>query len=234
MLNNFIEVKDHTSCSTISLPITNTSLSATGINIFNLPSFLHTKSEQDEMRKGTRPPPLNLSIVTRPRSLPRLSTTPLAKEITPLLTPLPEEVAEPAGPVVRAVRLCVDFMQMVSCLLVMLILAVFLLSYTEAAVSSYGIKTLILIAALACHVGLGIWSIIHHDQPWSGPAVLLRTLTASVLLGSLVSFLTTGTVFPEDYTYWGLPLSYAGAPVLGLVSAILYAISGLVSCSGRK
>ncbi|KAM0564235.1 hypothetical protein ACHAPJ_000445 [Fusarium lateritium] len=173
------------------------------------------------MRKGTRPPPLNLSIVTRPRSLPRLSTTPLAKELTPLLTPLPEEVEEPSGPVVRAVRIAVDFMQIVSCLLTILMLAIFLMTYTGAAVSSYGIKAFVLMAALACDVSLGMWSIINHDKPWSGPAILLRTLTASVLLGSLVSFLAVDRVFPADYTYWGLPLAQSGAPVLALVSAIL-------------
>ncbi|EWY93964.1 hypothetical protein FOYG_06903 [Fusarium oxysporum NRRL 32931] len=209
MLNKFIDVRDRDSYSTFT--------SATGISI--LTSFL--TEETDDMRKGTRPPPLNLSIVTRPRSLPRLSTTPIARELTPLLTPLPEEVEEPTGAAIRAVRVAVDFMQIVSCLLVILMLAIFFTSYSGAAVSSRGIKAFILIAALTCDVGLGMWSIVHHDRPWTGPAVLLRTLTASVLLGSLVSFLAVERVFPSDYTYWGLPLSQTGAPVLGLVSAIL-------------
>ncbi|KAI3586605.1 hypothetical protein IWW34DRAFT_605088 [Fusarium oxysporum f. sp. albedinis] len=209
MLNKFIDVRDRDSYSTFT--------SATGVSI--LTSFL--TEETDDMRKGTRPPPLNLSIVTRPRSLPRLSTTPIARELTPLLTPLPEEVEEPTGAAIRAVRVAVDFMQIVSCLLVILMLAIFFISYSGAAVSSHGIKAFILIAALTCDVGLGMWSIVHHDRPWTGPAVLLRTLTASVLLGSLVSFLAVERVFPSDYTYWGLPLSQTGAPVLGLVSAIL-------------
>ncbi|KAM0237944.1 hypothetical protein ACHAPO_003819 [Fusarium lateritium] len=175
------------------------------------------------MRKGTRPPPLNLSIVPRPRSLPRLSTTPqpIAREVTPLLTPLPEEVDEPSGPVLRAVRIAVDFMQIVSCLLVILMLAVFLVSYTGAVNSCHGLKAFVLIAALACDVGLGMWSIVNHDKQWSSSAILLRTFTASLLIGSLVSFLAVDGVFPEDYTYWGLPLSQAGAPVLSLISAIL-------------
>ena len=228
MLNKFIDVRDRDSYSTFT--------SATGISI--LASFL--TEETDDMRKGSRPPPLNLSIVTRPRSLPRLSTTPIARELTPLLTPLPEEVEEPTGAGIRAVRVAVDFMQIVSCLLVILMLAIFLISYSGAAVSSHGyaphpwilyksqgltsicsIRAFVLIAALTCDVGLGMWSIVHHDRPWTGPAVLLRTLTASVLLGSLVSSLAVEGVFPSDYTYWGLPLSQAGAPVLGLVSAIL-------------
>jgi hypothetical protein len=126
MLSKFIDLRDRDSYSTFT--------SATGINL--LTSFL--TEETDDMRKGTRPPPLNLSIVTRPRSLPRLSTTPIARELTPLLTPLPEEVEEPAGAVVRAVRAAVDFMQIVSCLLVILMLAIFLVSYSGAAVSSHG------------------------------------------------------------------------------------------------
>lgn len=125
----FIQVRDRDSSST------HASLSATGISIFN-------HQESDAMRKGNRPPPLNLSIVTRPRSLPRVSRTPvlLAKELTPLLTPLPEEEVEedPQGPVVRAVRISVDFLQIVSCMLVMLMLAIFLASYAGAASSSYG------------------------------------------------------------------------------------------------
>ncbi|KAM0427540.1 hypothetical protein ACHAPT_007500 [Fusarium lateritium] len=177
------------------------------------------------MRKGNRPPPLNLSIVTRPRSLPRVSRTPvlLAKELTPLLTPLPEEEVEedPQGPAVRAVRISVDFLQIVSCMLVMLMLAIFLVSYAGAASSSYGIRASILMAALACDVGLGIWSIRFYDRPWSGLAVVLRMLTAAVLVCSLVGFLAAGRVFPADYTYWNLALSQSGGPVLGLVSAIL-------------
>lgn len=127
----FIQVRDRDSSST------NASLSATGISIFN-----HLESDDDAMRKGNRPPPLNLSIVTRPRSLPRVSRTPvlLAKELTPLLTPLLEEEVEedPQGPVVRAVRISVDFLQVVSCMLVMLMLGIFMASYAGAASSSYG------------------------------------------------------------------------------------------------
>ncbi|KAF5671780.1 hypothetical protein FHETE_3993 [Fusarium heterosporum] len=211
MLDQFIKVRDQDSYSTFTT-------SSTDFTSTSSPSYLNT---DDDMRKGTRPPPLNLSIVPRPRSLPRLSTTPLAKELTPLLTPLPEEVDEPCGPVLRVVRIAVDFMQIVSCLLVILMLAIFLVSYTGAAVSSHGIRAIILIAALGCDIGLGMWSIVHHDRPWSGSAVLLRTLTASVLVGCLVSILATDGVFPADYTYWGLPVSQSGALVLALVSAIL-------------
>ncbi|RMJ08964.1 hypothetical protein CDV36_011401 [Fusarium kuroshium] len=211
----FIQVRDRDSSST------NASLSATGISIFNH----NLECDDDAMRKGNRPPPLNLSIVTRPRSLPRVSRTPvlLAKELTPLLTPLPEEEVEedPQGPVVRAVRMSVDFLQIVSCMLVMLMLGIFLASYAGAASSSYGIRASILIAALACDVGLGIWSIRFYDRPWSGLAVVLRMLTAAVLVGSLVGFVAAGRVFPADYTYWNLASSQSGGPVLGLVSAIL-------------
>jgi hypothetical protein len=135
MLNQPIEVREQ-SYSTFT---TSSSPSSTGFNSTSSSSFSSFLStDDDNMRKGTRPPPLNLSIVPRPRSLPRLSTTPLAKELTPLLTPLPEEVEEPCGPVLRAVRIAVDFMQIVSCLLVILMLAIFLVSYTGAAVSSHG------------------------------------------------------------------------------------------------
>ncbi|KAG5664126.1 hypothetical protein KAF25_006711 [Fusarium avenaceum] len=216
MLNQPIEVREQ-SYSTFT---TSSSPSSTGFNsTSSSSSFLSI--DDDNMRKGTRPPPLNLSIVPRPRSLPRLSTTPLAKELTPLLTPLPEEVEEPCGPVLRAVRIAVDFMQIVSCLLVILMLAIFLVSYTGAAVSSHGIRAIILIAALSCDIGLGMWSIVHHDRQWSGSAVLLRISTASVLVCSLVSIVVMDRVFPADYTYWGLPVSQSGALVLGLLSAIL-------------
>ncbi|KAF4470360.1 hypothetical protein FALBO_2735 [Fusarium albosuccineum] len=225
MFTKFLDVRDRDSYSTTH---NTSSLSATGINIFNLHISAPTFSTPDsKMRKGNRPPPLNLSVVTRPRSLPRVSRTPvlIAKELAPLLTPLPEEdeYADPPGPVVRAVRVAVDFMQIVSCMLVMLVLAIFLASYAGAATSGYGIKALILMAALACDVGLGIWSICFHDRPWTGAAVLLRMLTASVLLGSLAAFLAAGRVFPADYTYLTLAPSQTGGPVLGLVSAILIA-----------
>lgn len=251
MLGNFITGRDQDSYSN-SISSSPSSQSATGYSSFS--TFLTTNPQEDDnMRKGTRPPPLNLSIVPRPRSLPRLSTTPqpIAKELTPLLTPLPEEAEEPSGPVVRAVRIAVDFMQIVSCLLVILMLAVFLVSYTGAVNSCHGyvsirsfihayttplyilrlkqtkltlissLKAFVLIGALACDVGLGMWSIVHHDKPWSGSAVLLRSFTATVLVCSLVSFLAVDGVFPADYTYWGLPLSQTGAPVLSLISAIL-------------
>ncbi|KAI1068019.1 hypothetical protein LB507_004657 [Fusarium sp. FIESC RH6] len=218
MLGNFIGVRDQDSYSNSTT--SSSSLSPTSATGYS--SFIN-QEEDDNMRKGNRPPPLNLSIVPRPRSLPRLSTTPqpIAKELTPLLTPLPEEAEEPTGPVVRAVRIAVDFMQIVSCLLVILMLAVFLVSYAGAVNSCHGLKALVLIATLVCDVGLGMWSIVNNDKPWSGSAVLLRTLTASVLVGSLISFLAVDGVFPADYTYWGLPLSQSGAPVLCLVSAIL-------------
>ncbi|KAG6978166.1 hypothetical protein FocnCong_v021682 [Fusarium oxysporum f. sp. conglutinans] len=80
-------------------------------------------------------------------------------------------------------------------------LAIFLISYSGAAVSSHGIKAFILIAALTCDVGLGMWSIVHHDSPGPVPQ--------------------SCSGHSQHYTYWGLPLSQTGAPVLGLVSAIL-------------
>ncbi|KAM5355929.1 hypothetical protein ACJ41O_002575 [Fusarium nematophilum] len=223
MFNKFVEVRDRDFYSA------NASLSAaTGFSIFNLhfsgPAFSNgNAADNNNMRKGNRPPPLNLSVDTRPRSLPRISRTPAAKELTPLLTPLPEEqeFEDLPGPVVRAVRIAVDFMQIVSCMLVILMLAIFLLSYSGAATSSYGIKAFILMMALACDVGLGMWSIRFHDRPWAGWAVALRAVTASVLLGSLAASVVAGRVFPADYTYWSLPLSQSGGPVLGLVSAIL-------------
>lgn len=76
-------------------------------------------------------------------------------------------------------------------------------------------------AALACDVGLGICSIRFYDQPWPRVAVVLRMLTAAVLVGSLAGFVAAGSVFPADYTYWNLASSQSGGPVLGLVSAIL-------------
>ncbi|UZP32909.1 hypothetical protein NXS19_000725 [Fusarium pseudograminearum] len=222
MLGNFIGVRDQDSYSnsTFLSPTSATGYSSCSTTTNN---NQYQQENDDNMRKGTRPPPLNLSIVPRPRSLPRLSTTPqpIAREVTPLLTPLPEEADEPSGPVLRAVRIAVDFMQIVSCLLVILMLAVFLVSYTGAVNSCHGLKASVVIAALACDVGLGMWSIVNHDKTWCGPAVLLRAFTVSVLVGSLVSFLAVDGVFPEDYTYWGLPLSQSGAPVLSLISAIL-------------
>ncbi|KAG6992957.1 hypothetical protein FocnCong_v018734 [Fusarium oxysporum f. sp. conglutinans] len=170
MLNKFIDVRDRDSYSTFT--------SATGISI--LTSFL--TEETDDMRRDlSRGYQLHQS-----QGSSRL-----------YLRPLPEEVEEPTGAAIRAVRVAVDFMQSVSCLLVILMLAIFLISYSGAAVSSHGIKAFILIAALTCDVGLGMWSIVHHDRPWTGPAVLLRTLTASVLLGSLVSFLAVERVFRQ-------------------------------------
>jgi hypothetical protein len=88
-------------------------------------------------------------------------------------------------------------------------------------VGFHSIRAIILIVALSCDIGLGMWSIVHHDRQWSGPAVLLRIFTASVLVCSLVSIVVMDRVFPADYTYWGLPLSQSGALVLGLLSAIL-------------
>lgn len=83
------------------------------------------------------------------------------------------------------------------------------------------IRASILMAALVCDFGLGIWSIRFYDRPWPGLAVVLRMLAAAVLVGSLVGFLAAGRVFPADYTYWNLASSQSGGPVLGLVSAIL-------------
>lgn len=157
MLGNIIGVRgqDSYSNSTFLSPTSATGYSSCSTTTNN---NRYQQENDDNMRKGTRPPPLNLSIVPRPRSLPRLSTTPqpIAREVTPLLTPLPEEADEPSGPVLRAVRIAVDFMQIVSCLLVILMLAVFLVSYTGAVNSCHGYVSIRSVSTLAYIIALYI------------------------------------------------------------------------------
>lgn len=93
------------------------------------------------MAKGNRPPPLNLNLCidARSRSLPRISRTPATKEATPLLTPLPEDDYEdPPKPIVRVVRIAVDFMHLVACMMLVLMMAIFLATYTHSMSLSYG------------------------------------------------------------------------------------------------
>lgn len=135
MLNKFLQIQN-TSSSTSFL---DTSLSATGIN-FQLSPRQKLPGNDDMMKKGHRPPPLDLGLLVTPKSLPRVSRTPvlmLGKELTPLLTPLPEELGEPADPVVRTVRIAVDFMQILACVMVVVILGLFLVTYSGDILSLY-------------------------------------------------------------------------------------------------
>ncbi|KAK7424914.1 hypothetical protein QQX98_000190 [Neonectria punicea] len=176
------------------------------------------------MAKGNRPPPLNLNLCidARSRNLPRISRTPATKESTPLLTPLPEDDYEdPPEPIVRVVRIAVDFMHLVACMMLVLMMAIFLATYTHSMSLSYGPKSILLITALTCDVVLDVRSICLFDRSWSDWALLARTLSASVYLGVLISFLAADRVFPADYTYWNMAPEQAGEPVLGLVCVIL-------------
>lgn len=174
------------------------------------------------MAKGRRPPPLNLSIDARPRSLPRISRTPANKEATPLLTPLPEDDYEdPPEPIVRVVRIAVDFMHLVACMMLVLMMSIFLATYAQAISSSYGPKAVLLIIALACDVVLDMRSIRLCDRSWNDWALLARSLSASVYLGLLIAFLAAERVFPIDYTYWNMAPEEAGEPVIALVCVVL-------------
>ncbi|KAH7163148.1 hypothetical protein B0J13DRAFT_30764 [Dactylonectria estremocensis] len=186
---------------------------------FAIPSF---DDDCFTMAKGRRPPPLNLSIDARPRSLPRISRTPANKEATPLLTPLPEDDYEdPPEPIVRAVRIAVDFMHLVACMMLVLMMAIFLVTSSQPMTSSYGTKALLLLIALAGDVVLDMRSINLHDRSWSDWALAARSLSSSVYLGVLISFLAAERVFPVDYTYWNLVPEEAGEPVLALLCVVL-------------
>ncbi|KAF7544747.1 hypothetical protein G7Z17_g9698 [Cylindrodendrum hubeiense] len=179
------------------------------------------------MAKGHRPPPLNLSTVSRPRSLPKISRTPANKESLPLLTPLPEDDYEdPPEPIVRVVRIAADFMHLVACMMLVLMMAIFLATYAQSMKSSYGPKAVLLIIALACDVVLDVRSIRLYDRSWSDWALLARTLSASVYLGILIAFLAAERVFPTDYTYWNMAPAEAGGPVLALVCVIFEQAGG--------
>ncbi|KAH7171034.1 hypothetical protein EDB81DRAFT_188293 [Dactylonectria macrodidyma] len=190
---------------------------------FAIPSFDDDCDGGFTMAKGRRPPPLNLNIDARPRSLPRISRTPACKEATPLLTPLPEDDYEdPPEPIVRAVRIAVDFMHLVACMMLVLMMAIFLATSSQAMTSSYGTKALLLMIALAGDVLLDMRSINLHDRSWSDWALVARSLSSSVYLGILISFLAAEQVFPADYTYWNLVPEEAGEPVLALLCVILH------------
>lgn len=216
MFNKFLQPQNITISSSTSF-LDNPSITAT---LSPRQAFIN----HDDMKKGHRPPPLNLGLVVTPKSLPRISRTPVAlitKELTPLLTPLPEELDEPADPAVRAVRIAVDFMQILACLVVVVILGLFLTTYSGSSSSLYTVGAILLSVALVSDIGLGLHSIRFYDRPWTSWAVIVRALTASTHVACLLAFILAGRVFPEDYTYWNLTNLQTGGPVLGLVAAIL-------------
>ncbi|KPM43874.1 hypothetical protein AK830_g2685 [Neonectria ditissima] len=199
--------------------------SSSATTIFRSRSFSSNDNPPAAMAKGNRPPPLNLNLCVDARSsrgLPRISRTPATKESTPLLTPLPEDDYEdPPEPIVRVVRIAVDFVHLVACLMLVLMMAIFLATYTQSVSLSYGPKSILLMAALICDVVLDVRSIRLFDRSWSDWALLARTLSASVYLGILIAFLAADRVFPPDYTYWNMASEQAGEPVLGLVCVVL-------------
>ncbi|KAI5466314.1 hypothetical protein BGZ63DRAFT_375896 [Mariannaea sp. PMI_226] len=192
---------------------------------FSSPSYSQTPSQSTtRMAKGRRPPPLNLSIVSRPRSLPRISRTPIliCKESTPLLTPLPEdEYEDPPEPIVRVMRIAVDFMHLVVCMMLVVVMVIFLATYTKPMSWSYGPKAILLLLALALDIATDVRSIHLNDRSWSEWTLLARTLAAAGYLGVLIAMLVTERVFPADYTFWKMSSTQAGGPVLGLLCVIL-------------
>lgn len=189
------------------------------------PNYNTTTTTTNKMAKGRRPPPLNLSVDARPKSLPRISRTPvllLSKESTPLLTPLPEDDYEdPPEPIVRVVRIAVDFMHLVACMMLALLMLIFVATYEKAFSWEQGPKAALLLVAVVADMVLDVKSIRLHDRSWSEWTLLVRTLAASAYLGVLIAILAADRVFPSDYTYWNLSPAEAGGPVLGLVFVIL-------------
>lgn len=174
------------------------------------------------MAKGTRPPPLNLSLDARPKYLPTISRTPATKESTPLLTPLPEDDYEdPPEPIVRVVRIAIDFTHLVACIMLAVIMTTFLTTYTHAKSSGDGLKAAFLLVALTTDVVLDAKSIRHHDRSWSDWALLARTMASSIYLGLLIAFVVADRVFPIDYSYWNMSPEESGGPVMGLVCVVL-------------
>jgi uncharacterized membrane protein YhaH (DUF805 family) len=138
------------------------------------------------------------------------------------LTPLPEDDYEdPPEPIVRVVRIAVDFMHLVSCLMLVLIMAIFLATYSNALSWKCGPKAILLLSALVADIVLDVKSIRLHDRSWSEWTLLVRTLAASAYLGVLIAFIAADRVFPSDYTYWNMSPAEAGGPVLGLVCVVL-------------
>lgn len=243
MFKLFVHVNERGSYSSHTNPSpTSTFRSRPSVSLAS-PSFVDDDA-YITMAKGRRPPPLNLSIDARPRSLPRISRTPANKEATPLLTPLPEDDYEdPPEPIVRVVRIAIDFMHLVACMMLVLMMSIFLATYAQAITSSYGYekpqpiepksnlqltidpisrpKAVLLIIALACDVVLDMRSIRLCDRSWNDWALLARSLSASVYLGILIAFLAAERVFPIDYTYWNMAPEEAGEPVIALVCVVL-------------
>lgn len=227
MFKLFVQVNDrscysHTTSSATSI-FRSRSVPSTNYNIIDDAEV--SSSLVNTMAKGRRPPPLNLSVDARSKSLPRISRTPvllISKESTPLLTPLPEDDYEdPPEPIVRAVRISVDFMHLVVCMMLTLIMAIFLATCSNAISWNYGPKAILLLSALVTDMVLDVKSIRLYDRSWSEWSLLVRTLSASAYLGVLIVFLAADRVFPSDYTYWNMSPAEAGGLVLGLVCVIL-------------
>ncbi|KAH6898664.1 hypothetical protein B0T10DRAFT_116313 [Thelonectria olida] len=231
MFKLFVQVNDrscyssHTPSSTTSIFRSRSFPSTANTNSSNSNTDISPSSTSTTMAKGRRPPPLNLSVDARPRSLPRISRTPvllISKESTPLLTPLPEDDYEdPPEVIVRVVRIAVDFMHLVSCLMLVLIMTIFLATYSNALSWNCGPKAILLLSALVADIVLDVKSIRLHDRSWSEWTLLARTLAASAYLGVLIAFIIADRVFPSDYTYWNMSPAEAGGPVLALVCVVL-------------
>ncbi|KFA49150.1 hypothetical protein S40293_06157 [Stachybotrys chartarum IBT 40293] len=191
------------------------------------------------MARGSRPPPLNLSLDTRSKNLPQIlrNNGPAVHETTPLMpVPLEEAAAAAAAMTVmkekrgrspgttrttRTVRLGADFLHLVAATMLLLIMAFFLEYQSRTGLSEAGANAIVAIVALGLDVALDLRSIGLYDRDWSGRCLLSRATITFVYAVLLVSSAAIGEVFPEDYTYWGATRQEANVSAIVFICGIL-------------
>jgi hypothetical protein len=52
-----------------------------------------------------------------------------------------------------------------------------------------------------------------YREIWPGWALLLRLFFGMAYLATFMAYVGVGRVFPSGYTYWGLPVGFAGPVV---------------------
>ncbi|KEZ39983.1 hypothetical protein SAPIO_CDS8961 [Scedosporium apiospermum] len=186
------------------------------------------------MERSHRPPPLNLTPPgsqrnSRQSSVSRITIS--VKGQSPTTISVFEEDTDDwnTGQYVTALRVFSDFVHILTCMILLLIMA-FFLNYDDGAISGpFGAPAVFLLVLLGLDIILDFQSIGRYDKMWKGWALVLRLVFGMGYTSTFIAYIAMGRAFPAEYSYWGLTAQYA-TPMVYIFLWIL-GVWNLVYCA---
>ncbi|KAH7328715.1 hypothetical protein B0I35DRAFT_404040 [Stachybotrys elegans] len=182
------------------------------------------------MARGSRPPPLNLSVDTRPKNLPQICRDSTENELTPLMVvtevasveeKMPTRSHRQAGPMARTVRVASDVTHGIICVLLVSIMVTFIHDQAQSGSLEASACAFTLIFALTSDTALDVKSITTYNRDWTTQCLLVRLVLTLMYIALLISFAVMRGVFPTGYAYWTVPPEIADALVVICLGTIV-------------